>query len=83
MEVLIFKLENCSPCSQLENKMGSLNLSNLNIKQYLAPYDLPMFKKHRVSGAPSIVVLQDGIEVGRYKGADPCFDALRELISNV
>lgn len=83
IKILLFKLQNCEPCTQLTD---FINTESKQIKsmitEYIAPQDLHMFKAKRVSGAPQLIITQGDIELHRAKGFDGCVDLIRRVLED-
>ncbi len=84
VKILLFKLQNCDPCTQLADfiNTGEMEALRPSIDQYLASDDISPFKKYRVSGAPQVVILQNGLELQRAKGFDDCVGLLRRVLED-
>lgn len=63
-EYLVFKMPNCSPCAQLKPIMEEFD----NVKFIDASEDFETALQYNVRKAPTVVVLKDGVETGRFTG---------------
>ncbi len=80
-DIIVFKLDNCSPCTQLTEKMKTLDLSEFNVQHVLASDNLPLFKKHRVSGAPTVIIFDGDKQISRATGYESSLEVLKEAIN--
>lgn len=78
----LFKLPNCEPCSELSTFLDTVEQIKPMITTYITPDDLPMFKQHRVSGAPQLILMQGHMELHRARGYDACVDLINRIIED-
>jgi thioredoxin-like negative regulator of GroEL len=63
-EYIFFKMPNCSPCTQLKPIMEQFT----NVKSVDASEDFEKALEYNIRKAPTVVILEGGIEVGRFHG---------------
>ena len=84
IKILLFKLQNCSPCTQLTefmNTEGGRKIKSL-VVEYMSPQGIQMFQQFRVSGAPQIVITQGAMELHRARGFDDCADLIKRVLED-
>lgn len=84
IKILLFKLQNCEPCTQLTEFINTEEVKQIKsmVTEYMAPKDLHMFKAKRVSGAPQMIIMQGEIELHRAKGFDDCVDLIKRVLED-
>lgn len=63
-EYLVFKMPNCSPCVQLTPIMEEF----INVTFINALEDFELALKYNIRKAPTVIILQNGEEIGRFSG---------------
>jgi thioredoxin-like negative regulator of GroEL len=63
-EYIFFKMPNCGPCTQLKPVMEQFD----NVTFIDASEDFEKALKYNIRKAPTVVILEDGLEVLRFTG---------------
>jgi hypothetical protein len=66
----------CGPCHMVKAKIKELNL-NVEMKDYLNPFDIDFFRKYDIKAVPRLVV-EDGDNVEIIQGMDDIIKAIKE-----
>ena len=82
LKIMVFKLQNCAPCEELSSYLDSDEVDVLrdSIQTFYAEEDLPIFKQHRVSGTPQVIVVYNGVVFDRAKGYEACVNLIKRLL---
>ncbi len=67
-EILFFSSNTCAPCRQVKNRLNENAENYSSFKILDAEKDFEEFIKHKVSGVPTFVVLENNVEVKRKIG---------------
>jgi thioredoxin-like negative regulator of GroEL len=67
-ELIKFSASWCQPCKSLAGNFKHVDLKDVNMKEVDIDEDLEMAKQYGVRSVPTMVLLEDGKEVGRKTG---------------
>lgn len=59
----------CGPCKQLDANMLNANLGNTKVEKINVDVDEASVKQYGIRAVPTLVLLQDGVEVKRKSGS--------------
>jgi hypothetical protein len=63
-KLLVFKVPNCVPCKQLEITIGEME----NVEFIDSSVDFETALDFNIKKAPTAILLDDGVEIGRFIG---------------
>jgi len=67
-QLLKFSATWCQPCKSLAGNMKNVDFKDVELKEIDIDENLDDAKKYGIRGVPTIVLLKDGVEVGRKSG---------------
>jgi len=67
-QLLKFSASWCQPCKSLASNMKLVNLKDIELKEIDIDEDTQMAIKHNIRGVPTLVLLEDGVVIGRKSG---------------
>jgi len=67
-ELLKFSATWCQPCKSLAGNFKYVDLGDVSLKEYDIEQNMEEAKKFGVRGVPTMVLLEDGVEIGRKSG---------------
>jgi len=67
-QLLKFSATWCQPCKSLAGNMKHVDFKDVELKEIDIDENLDDAKKYGIRGVPTIVLLKDGVEVGRKSG---------------
>ena len=67
-QLLKFSATWCGPCKSLSGIMKNVDLKDVELKEIDIDENLDMAKQYNIRGVPTLVLLNDGVEVGRKSG---------------
>ena len=70
-EVLKFSASWCGPCQRLSNAIKDMGDVPVDIKEIDIDDNLDLAAQYSVRSVPTMVMLENGVEVGRMTGAMP------------
>jgi thioredoxin-like negative regulator of GroEL len=67
-QLLKFSASWCQPCKSLAGNMKHVDFKDVELKEIDIDENLDEAKKYGIRGVPTMVLLNDGVEVGRKSG---------------
>jgi thioredoxin 1 len=67
-QLLKFSATWCGPCKSLSGIMKNVDFKDVEVKEIDIDENLDMAKQYSIRGVPTLVLLNDGVEVGRKSG---------------
>jgi len=67
-QLLKFSASWCQPCKSLASNMKHVDFKDVELKEIDIDENLDEAKKYGIRGVPTLVLLNDGVEVGRKSG---------------
>ena len=66
--LLKFSAEWCGPCKMLAGSFKHVNMKDVELKEIDVDQDLETTKQYGIRGVPTLILLEDGKEIGRKSG---------------
>jgi thioredoxin 1 len=67
-QVLKFSASWCGPCKALSTVLGKVDFKDVELTEIDIDENIDEAKKYAIRGVPTMVLLNDGVEVGRKSG---------------
>lgn len=67
-QLLKFSATWCGPCKSLSGVMKNVDFKDVEVKEIDIDENIEEAKKYGIRGVPTLVLLQDGTEIGRKTG---------------
>lgn len=67
-QLLKFSASWCQPCKSLAGNMKHVDFKDVELKEIDIDDNIDEAKKYGIRGVPTLILLNDGVEVGRKSG---------------
>lgn len=82
-EILYFGSETCGPCRKLHPIIKDIaKEEGVEYKEYILQSHKDYFDKYKITGLPTVIIVEDGIEQERFLGLHKTSEYLEALNSN-
>lgn len=58
----------CEPCKALQNVINSTDLGDVTVENIDIDNDMDIAQLYKIRGVPTLIILEDGIEINRSSG---------------